>query len=364
MPKPDFRVKDESGFTLAEVLVSAALILLITLTFSPFLLFVLETSEKNRIRAVATSLANEVIEELRTMPFDDIGLEEGSPGGTLALEEERTVDGRKYKIKTIINWLELDESGYPSWDYKGIRVTVSPKGLFASKGTTVIAETAVSRDYALPPLKGANIRIYAYRGWLEEGRRLPVRNLRISAIKNKKRVSAWTNALGKALFLELDEGTYTVEPVLDSVTPSMIMMPGTSFFKVAVAEGSITEDIIIELEIPCSLKVKFTDPEGNALPVSGKVTLCMPFMDENGEALYKEKKITGSSSVSFTDLWPVGDGFGGAYYLTLTGEALSYDMSIDDNKPLRANGSPWDGTFEAPGTSLTVTLALNVNDED
>jgi hypothetical protein len=39
-------------------------------------------------------------------------------------------------------------------------------------------------------------------------------------------------------------------------------------------------------------------------------------------------------------------------------------MSIDDNKPLRANGSPWDGTFEAPGTSLTVTLALNVNDED
>jgi len=28
----------------------------------------------------------------------------------------------------------------------------------------------------------------------------------------------------------------------------MIMMPGTSFFKVAVAEGSITEDIIIELK--------------------------------------------------------------------------------------------------------------------
>jgi len=39
-------------------------------------------------------------------------------------------------------------------DYKGIKVIVSPKGLFASKGTTVIAETAVSRDYALPPLKG------------------------------------------------------------------------------------------------------------------------------------------------------------------------------------------------------------------
>ena len=71
MPKPDFRVKDESGFTLAEVLVSVALILLIALTFSPFFLFVLETSEKNRIRAVATSLANEVIEELRTMPFDE-----------------------------------------------------------------------------------------------------------------------------------------------------------------------------------------------------------------------------------------------------------------------------------------------------
>jgi len=39
--------------------------------------------------SVATSLANEVIEELRTMPFDEIGLEEGSSWGALAMEEER-----------------------------------------------------------------------------------------------------------------------------------------------------------------------------------------------------------------------------------------------------------------------------------
>jgi len=82
MPKPDFHVKGEKRFHSNRVLVSVALILLIALTFSPFFLFVLETSEKNRIRAVATSLANEVIEELRTMPFDEIGLEEGSPGGS------------------------------------------------------------------------------------------------------------------------------------------------------------------------------------------------------------------------------------------------------------------------------------------
>lgn len=363
MPKPNFLASDESGFTLAEVLVSATLLLLIALAFAPALLFVLETSEKNRIRTVGTSLANEIIEELRTMPFDEIGLEEGNPGGKFSLEEERTVDGRKYKVKTFINWLELDESGDASWDYKGIKVEVSPKGAFAGKSTTVIAETTVSRDSSLPPLKGANIRVYAYRGWQEGGYRQPVRNLKIYAIKNNKKVSAWTNAKGKVLFLDLGEGTYTVEPDLSSVNPRMITMPGAGSFEVDVAEGS-TGDIGFDLEIPCSLTIKFVDPEGNDLQISGTAILAMPFTDEEGEALFVEKKITGSSLVSFMDLWPVGIGFCGAYYLKITGKDLDYDMLVDNNMPLLADGSPWEGIFDAPGTSLTVTLTLFADADD
>lgn len=365
MLKLDFLMK-ESGFTLTEVLVSAALLLLIALAFAPALLFVLENSEKNRIRTVATSLANEVIEELRTVPFDEIGLKDGNPGGEIEPVAERTVDGRKFQVKTFINWLELDEGGSASGDYKGIKVEVSlAGGAFAGKSSRVTAQTAVARDEAPPIPTGANIRVHSYRGWKEiNDPDQPVNSLKVSVTDKTPgsgSIVSWTDAKGKALFIELREGTYEVKPDPAGLHPRMISLPGRDTFTVEVTEGA-TAELFVSVESPCSLRVTFTNRHGEACNISGQVILEKPFKDVNGNVLSIEETISNAFSVEFTDLWPVGEGYCGAYNLIVHGEGYDYNMSEDDNKPLRTNGLPWDGTFDGPGTSLSVTLSLDVTD--
>lgn len=364
--KLDFLVKKESGFTLTEVLVSAALLLLIALAFTPALLFILEHSENNRVRTVATSLANEFIEELRSMPFDEIGLIDGNPGGEIEPVVERTLDGRKYQVKTFINWLELDEGGHARGDYKGIRVEVSlTGGAFAGKRSRVTAQTAVARDEALPIPTGANIRVHCYRGWKEmDDPDQPVNSLRVNV--NGKTPGAgnfvsWTDAKGKALFIEIREGTYEVRPNPADLHPPMISMPGRDAFRVELTEGA-TAELMVSVELPCSLRVNFTDSHGGVCNISGQVILEKPFKDASGNVLSITRNISNVSSVDFTNLWPVGDGHSGAYNLIVKGNGLDYNMSLEDNKPLRTNGLPWDGTFDGPGTSLSVTLLLDVTD--
>ncbi|NLA11917.1 MAG: hypothetical protein GX883_07325 [Firmicutes bacterium] len=360
MPNPAFSAKDERGLTLIEVLVSVTLLVLMSMSFAPALMFVLETSERNRIRTVGTAIANEVIEELRAKTFDEILVGEQ--------EDVRTVDGRDYKVLTMINWMELSGSGAASGDYKEISVSVSlPSNAYASRGTTIILDTKISRDYALPIIDGANIRIQAYRGWTEEEEPDTIQNLKIELVEeNGIKHDARTNEHGSALFLGLNEGDYTIHPVLTSVSPNgMITLPGSSF-EVYIVEG-LTEDIVILAEEPCQLTVNFLNVDGDLLEINGKATLVTPFKDENMEIgetdptqenwFTFEETISGKSKVVFDGLWPVGVGSPGFENYNLIVEGLKegteyyYQLFEDENRS-------WNGTFDYPGHSRNINVIL------
>lgn len=346
-----FLKRDERGLTLVEVLVSVALLVLMSMTFAPALMFVLESAERNRIRTTATVLANEVIEELRTKTFDEIIIDGDNPVGER--EEERTVDGHEYRIRTMISWLELDESGAASWDYKGIKVEVAPLGSHAGKGSAVTLETAVSRDFSLPLLKGANIRVHALWGWQEAA----YENLKINLMQDGRTVSSVrTDDKGTARLFELEEGAYTVVP---EVPPGQMLKPGTCFAVDAV--NGVTESIGFYLEKPCRLAVtvNFLDGEGNPLQRSGKIILRMPFVDGDspeGELLCVEKSVSGGSTVVFEGLWPVKGDATGYYSIAVIAGELYYDTLTDE-------APPWNGAFQSPGQSRTLTLNV-IEDED
>ncbi len=343
MPRLSFLAKEERGLTLVEVLVSVTLLVLMSMSFAPALMFVLETAERNRIRTTATVLANEVIEELRGKSFDEIIIDESNLVGEKV--EERAVDGHDYLIKTIIYWLELDEIGEPDWDYKGITVEVSPIGSYTGKGPAVTVETAVSREFGTPFLGGVGIRVHAYRGW-QTGEREPSPDLWIKVTQGAKQERHLIKN-GKVLILGFAEGECTVAPEV----PSGFMIRPGSVLKMDLAKGS--NDLELFFEKPCVLKVNINlkDPEGQPLQLAGVATLGLPFLDNDGEPITIDKNFTGSGTVSFENLWPVGDGYTGSYDLTVTAGEYRFAMSeVDDDE------RPWDGKFDGPDRSVTITV--------
>jgi hypothetical protein len=364
--------KQEGGFTLVEVLISVSVLMITVMVFIPVILFAVNGAEKNRMRTVATSLANAIVEELRSMPFEDIGLISGNPEGEVEPERTETIDNRRYRVNIYINWEELDEQGEnASWDYKLIRVDVTPLGPFVGEAKTVSVKTIIARDKAQPFLSGANIRTWVYRGWKEGGESSPdepVGLVKVEVTKGLYSNSAVTTSKGKALFLDLEEGEYSVAVDPSVLFPPMILMPGTGPFIVDITEGQTTE-VVARVELPCSLSLSFNDGEGNPVAISGTVILELPFVmvidqdgGENGEEVVTEvitveKDVFNASSVYFENLWPVGTGFCGAYNLRITGD-INYNMAVADNKPRTTSGSEWDGKFEGPGTTMVLNLRL------
>lgn len=344
MPRLSFLAKEERGLTLVEVLVSVTLLVLMSMSFAPALMFVLETAERNRIRTTATVLANEVIEELRGKSFDEIVIDESNLVGEKV--EERAVDGHDYLVKTIIYWLELDEIGEPNWDYKGITVEVSPIGSYTGKGPAVTLETAVSREFGTPFLGGIGIRVHAYRGW-QTGEREPSPDLWIKVTQGAKQERHLIKN-GKVLILGFAEGKCTIAPEV----PSGFMIRPDSVLEMDLAKGS--NDLELYLEKPCNLKVNINlkDPEGQPLQLAGVATLGLPFLGQDGEPLTIDKNFTGSGTVSFENLWPVGEGYIGSYDLTVTAGEYRFAMSeVDDDE------RPWDGKFGGPDKSVTITVS-------
>lgn len=79
---------------------------------------------KNRLGAVA--LANEKMEIIRNLKYDDIGIVGGVPSGNIAAEEDVIENKRAYHIKTFMQYVDdpFDGISPTDADYKRVKVTV------------------------------------------------------------------------------------------------------------------------------------------------------------------------------------------------------------------------------------------------
>ncbi len=147
LPSPCFYGQTVIGVLIAMAIFSILAHSVFTLITSSF-----ELVSFNRARITARHLAQEKIEFIRNLPYDEVGTSGGVPAGTLAQEENVERNKLSFTIKTAIvyvdNPFDGTQGGSPNdllaTDFKRVRVEVSWSGLAASRNNPVIFLTDIA----------------------------------------------------------------------------------------------------------------------------------------------------------------------------------------------------------------------------
>lgn len=373
-------VNKNGGFSLVEVLIALFLLSIIVASASAAFVFSTKTTLDNEIRMNALNIANETIEKIRALPFSEVGTKfrtvhgtyiSGDPPGDILQEEIIQLNGVNYLVKVSINWEEeadWDLSGNAEWDYKSVRVSVTPQGYSSYHKLEQTIETYVTRDSSQPALSGSNIRIRCIRGWI-----LPDENIKVVPGINALLLSGpsavrfvQTSSKGIASFINLIPGNYTVQ--IDTTSQGYMIHPNKSSTVNINIEELATESFEVEIEKPCSLSFLLKDLGGNPIltdhlnPGSvGKISLIVPYPSGNLlEVLFISDDIDDSGMMPnlISNLWPVGDGYAGAYSLAnVTLDNLQFFGGYTDNG---TDEVLWNGKFNYPGETKEITLYFNV----
>lgn len=124
--------KNKNGFTLIEILVSVAILALVLTGVYVVIMYVFKLSYVSRVRVLETQIANEYIEIIRNLPYDDVGTVGGVPAGAWPAATTTWRNGITFEVNTTIRNIDdpfdgtiggsLNDSS-PA-DYKIVEVSV------------------------------------------------------------------------------------------------------------------------------------------------------------------------------------------------------------------------------------------------
>ncbi len=126
----------ERGVTLIDTIIGVALVLVAFVGIAAVFQLSIDVVTNNRARAGAIALANEWMEYVRSLEYDDVGTSGGIPAGPVPQEETVTLNGISYTRRTTIFYVDDPYDGigasdtYPTQspvfvDYKAVRVAIS-----------------------------------------------------------------------------------------------------------------------------------------------------------------------------------------------------------------------------------------------
>ncbi|MEW6457523.1 MAG: type II secretion system protein [Bacillota bacterium] len=362
------RATGAQGFTLVELLVGITILLIVVVAFVPLLVHIAEGTQAGKARLVATKLASSEIERIRSLSYHQIGNVGGNPPGNIQRERTETLNGITYTIITNVSWWDdpSDDVGGRDpipYDYKRVRVSVSAASVFSGAVTRVMdIDTLAALEGEEEAFPGGNIRAWVQRGWKTGTEEIPIGNVRVDLTDGPDAPqSLWTDEFGRALFAILREGDYTVQA--NAAGLGMMVHPGQAEQNTGVTLG-VTSELVFEVEHPCYLSLRLVDRQsGAAVSASGRVVLVR--FDGVSESRQFTSDAAGRIGTGVLGpLWPVG-GVGGTGYPGVYGLRIeevpgysNYDMSVHE-KPLKPDGTPWDGRFGAPGETLELTVRLH-----
>ena len=139
--------KDRKGFTLIEVMVSLVVSMMLVFGIYSLVMYSLHITADNKFYVEALEIANQKMEQIRNLSYNDVGTISGSPAGVIP-DYEYSVRGR-YTIYTSIQFYDDPYDGTLEdiidtddifIDYKIVTIKVFWNGKFGDKNITVFSK--------------------------------------------------------------------------------------------------------------------------------------------------------------------------------------------------------------------------------
>jgi len=124
------KMRHKNGFTFIDVLVGTALLIIVMLGIFTGFQLLFRVLAQSQGRTVALALANEQIEIIRNLPYQDIGTQDGVPPGEIPQTRTKETDNRLYTITIDIIYIDDPFDGISpddelAADYKKARVAIT-----------------------------------------------------------------------------------------------------------------------------------------------------------------------------------------------------------------------------------------------
>jgi len=103
--------KTQNGFTLVEMLVATAVFAIVSVVMYQGYAQILKTTRILKVRTIASNVANEQIEIIRNLPYEDVGNVGGIPSGVVEPIQNVQREGNDFLVTTTIRNIDLEFDG-------------------------------------------------------------------------------------------------------------------------------------------------------------------------------------------------------------------------------------------------------------
>lgn len=261
----------EEGSIFIESLMALTILLVAVTALVPLFILGTKTVSSNQTRTVAYSTAVGELERIKSLPYDDVGLKNGNPAGTLDADTEKTVQNTTFKIKTRVRWIDDPDDGLvptdvDGRDYKRVTLTLSWQGTFSAQSLTL--NTSISRQSEDKAALGGNIDVIAKTS---SGELLSDVNINITAGPSAP-LNDFTDENGEVLFLTLQESQVDNDYSITASKPGYVVRPDLATQQTTVRNGQV-QSLVFIMDPPGALLVRLIDPAGNLIEKNSKLEL-------------------------------------------------------------------------------------------
>ena len=356
--------KKSRGISLVEIIISIAIIGIISISLLPMFILSTRTNKKNEIKMNALNLAYSQMEWIKGLKYDDIGLndENYKPYGIIEKDEYMneenviTIESTDYIVNTNISWKEATSllEGKVANAIKRVEVTVYKK-LNNEKKKCASLDTLITYEHEGEPQEFGNLYVYIFM----KNKENPIQNMRIRLTRNSGIVEKTnTDREGLASFGGLEDGEYIIVP---EIGEQLLMFEPTGVennnyvTRKTIYIDRNNKEIYFYGEKPVFLEIDKIYPDSFLVWFQpDKNSLEIP----EGADSNKYMKITRSlNSINNTKLW---------WKWRYKYEVLQQDT---DNKYFLVDkryDKVWNGEFEEPGSNIerkNLYLCVGMNDE-
>ncbi|MCD4762141.1 hypothetical protein K8R32_04255, partial [bacterium] len=144
----------KSGMSLMEVIVSLFILMILMIGIFSLIILSLRLAADNKFYVEAMEMANQKMEYIRNLPYDDVGTLSGSPAGVIPQDETIIREGA-FDIHTTVIFHDDPYDGLQGAgdnvfiDYKIATVEVSWQGKYSSKNVTVFSKIIPNTEETL-----------------------------------------------------------------------------------------------------------------------------------------------------------------------------------------------------------------------